>query len=87
MVKLFSEPATLLRTETDSGTATFVRKVTQISAVSRRIAKEVRIVKYVSDYAVCPPRLFLDLAELAEDNGRLRRYWIAKYIRVTEVLR
>ncbi|MCD9024371.1 hypothetical protein [Cohnella silvisoli] len=40
---------------------------------------------YVSDFTNIPPRMFLELAEMAEANGndRMRRVWIANYLRVT----
>lgn len=40
----------------------------------------------ITEYATCPPRIFLTLAEMAEGNDRLRRYWKTKYMRVSYAL-
>jgi len=37
----------------------------------------------VIDYADCQPRMFLELADIARENDRLRRYWITNYMRVS----
>lgn len=43
----------------------------------------------LGNFTACPPRMLLQLAEIAEDNGnyKLRRVWLANYIRITDVRR
>lgn len=40
----------------------------------------------LGNFTACPPRLLLQLAEIAEDNGNLalRRVWLANYVRITD---
>jgi hypothetical protein len=39
----------------------------------------------IGDFTICPPHMFLELAEMAYENGndRLYRVWIANYLRTT----
>ncbi|MGF7045748.1 hypothetical protein J2T13_000208 [Paenibacillus sp. DS2015] len=37
---------------------------------------------YVKDFTACPPRMFLELAEMSADNPKLARIWRNNYIRV-----
>lgn len=41
----------------------------------------------IGDFKTCPPRMFLELAEIADVNGddRMRRVWIANYLRAVAV--
>jgi len=41
---------------------------------------------YVKDFAILPARMFLELADIADraGNERMRRAWIANYLRITE---
>jgi len=36
----------------------------------------------VIDYTECPPRMFLQLAEMSAGNPKLARIWRSNYIRV-----
>lgn len=35
----------------------------------------------VAEFAACPPRMFLFLAELSQENPKLRRIWLRNYER------
>jgi hypothetical protein len=37
----------------------------------------------VIDFAACPPRIYLELAELSRGNERVRRVWLRRYLSFT----
>jgi hypothetical protein len=37
----------------------------------------------VLDFTACPPRIFLELAELSRGNDRVRRVWLRRYLSFT----